>query len=542
MDYNTIVFVSFENQFAPVGGLAAVMKMLPPAISKYRKTILITPCFQNIPSTRKALENGQIIDAGLRAQVHYMGYSHPVEIFEAHPILDNMDYTIYLVKSNSFFLSGENPYIDTWRIDALYNDAYFLCKSVPVVLDLVKETAPPAYVIDLQDWETALVIETMDPAVPNKCVLTLHNCYDHPLHGDPEGRYILQFTIPRMQGISAVSEQFSYELTHDVLQTQNLARNLQYEFSLMPPVGINNGNFVELTFPEGLASADEIMDVKMQARGNFNDILHSRDDLSPTWGQKIDLMTQPDIPIFLLFGRDEPKQKGFDVAAAAIQRLLAEGGTSTGYFIFTPIPGVHGLASLEYLDDLCKEFSENVMVFAYRLSDGYKDLQQASSYVIMPSYYEPFGAANEAYASGVPVIARATGGLIQQVRPLNLADLPMAIQGFVQKYHGDKIDSPTGYLYREHASTETGSNWAYLLATDFSKRRSIQEPVNKLNPVFWSMVTELGNVLGQAVEYYKKDKEGYCKFIVNGIDLFKEFSWDASARNYFEKLYHVPLE
>ena len=147
----------------------------------------------------------------------------------------------------------------------------------------------------------------------------------------------------------------------------------------------------------------------------------------------------------------------------------------------------------------------------------------------------PPGAWRPCRLSGV------SGGLIQQVRPLNMAELPESMQAFVHKYHVGKVDKPTGYLYREHASTETGNNWEYLLSTDFNKRRSIHEPVNKLNPVFWSMVTELGHVLGQAVDYYKKDKEGYCKLIVNGIELFKEFSWDITAKKYFAELYHVEI-
>ena len=541
LEYNTVVFVSFENQFAPAGGLAAVMKMLPPAVSKYRKTILITPLFQNIEKTRNALDCGQIASTGLKAKVLYRGTYHPIEVFEAKLSRDENRYSILLVKANSFFLAGENPYIDTWRENALFNDAYFLCKSVPVVLELVKSTFPPPYVVHLQDWETALTVETMHYSLPNKCVLTLHNSYDYRLLNDPENRTVLQHTIPNMQGISTVSDQFSQELTSDVLQTDIFAPMLQDQLNLMHPVGINNGNFVELAFPADLTSTNEILSVKRRSREAFNETLQSRGDLAPLWGNKLNLLDGGDVPIFLLFGRDDPKQKGFDVAAASIYKLFKRKGTSVGYFIFAPIPGVNGLDGLAYLGDLCKEFGNNIMVFPFRLSAGYLELQRASSYVIMPSYYEPFGAANEGYANGVPVIARATGGLLQQVRPVNIGDLPEKTSSLVKKYHQGNLDRPTGFLYREHPNTETASNWEHLFGTDFKARRTIQEPVDRMNPVFWSMVVQLEAVLEKAVAYYKDDKDGYCRMIVNGIDLFKDFSWDKAARKYFDLLYKLPI-
>ena len=52
----TVVFVSFETHHAPWGGLSAVMKRLPPAMSRHVKTVLISPLFMNMASTRKAMD------------------------------------------------------------------------------------------------------------------------------------------------------------------------------------------------------------------------------------------------------------------------------------------------------------------------------------------------------------------------------------------------------------------------------------------------------------------------------------------------------
>ena len=493
MDYKTVVFVSFENHYAPLGGLSAVMKMLPPIMSKSIKTVLITPLFFNIEKTKIAIENKLLEDTGLEGNVFYMGKIHHIKLYRSSEFFGFKDYSIFLIKSENFFLSGENPYIDTWRENSLFHDSYFLCKSIPIVLDLIKGIYEPPYIINLQDWETALVAETIVSNTPNKCVLTLHNTYDEYLPADAQGRTILQYCIPMVQGLSTVSEHYAYELQNDILQHDILAKKLQGLFQYLKPIGINNGNFVKLSFPDNLSTSNEIISEKIQNRKSFNTILSKRDDLNPTWGKKIDLMSK-NLSIFLLFGRDDPKQKGFDVAAAAIYKFLKKKGKDSAYFIFSPIPGPNGLVSLAYLLELAQEFSENVMVFPSRLSAGYVELQKATTYVIMPSYFEPFGAANESYASGAPVIARATGGLIQQVCPINYNSLPVKIKDYIKRYHKD-LTKYTGYLYRDAPQTETADNWLYLYATHVEKPRSMQEPVDGRSSVFWSKVTELEKII-----------------------------------------------
>jgi len=419
-----------------------------------------------------------------------------------------------------------------------------LCKCVPIILESIKQQFPPYYIINLQDWETALVVETMasyNDLLPHKCVITIHNPYDLDLPDDPEGRTILQYTLPKMAGISTVSEQYAYELTNDILQSKCLASKLQSAFQLIKPIGISNGNFIELSISNKINDPSEILFFKNKNREIFTQLLFSKEEIKPTWGKKIDL-TKKDLPIFLLFGRDEPNQKGFDLAATTIYRLLKRCGSKIGYFIFTPIPGIYGLNNLAYFEDLCAEFGDNVMVFSNRLSIGYSELQRAANYIIMPSYYEPFGAANEGYAAGCAVIARATGGLIQQVIPLNFSDLPLEVQNQVRKYHDNQLHEPTGFLYREHPSTDTVENWYHLLNTNYNIRRSIQEPVHRLNPVFWSMSTELEKVIEAASNLYYENKNLYCQLILNGIKLFKKFSWENSAYKYIKELYKIEKE
>ncbi len=534
---NTVVFVSFENHYAPWGGLAAVMKMLPPIMSKTIKTVLISPLFFNIPKTNTSIQENKLINTHLSSQVLYKGFKHRIELYKSVEFPESENYGLFLIKSDAFFLSGTNPYNDPWRFNPLIHDSYFLSKSVPVALNLIQDEFQPPYIINLQDWETALVVETMPPLMNHKCVVTLHNPYDEYLIEDPHGKTVMQLTLPKMQGVSTVSEQFANDLEHDVLLTQVICPKFQEHFVNSKPIGINNGNFVNLSFKSDLIDIKSIISEKLESRRAFNNILNHEALIHPEWGNKIDL-EENEKPIFLLFGRDDPRQKGFDVAAAAVFRLLKKRGIGCADFIFTPIPNSNDLITLSYLEGLSKEFPNNVMVFPNRLSIGYDILQKAANFILMPSYYEPFGAANEGYAAGVPVIARATGGLIQQICPLNFNSLPEKIQENVRLYHKD-LSKATGYLYREHISTETADNWRYLLSTNFSQRRSVQEPVSRLNPVFWSMVTELERTLEEALDLYYNDKKMYCQLILNGIELFKTFSWEKSAEKYRKELYLI---
>ena len=118
-------------------------------------------------------------------------------------------------------------------------------------------------------------------------------------------------------------------------------------------------------------------------------------------------------PIFLFFGRDDPRQKGYDVAAAAIEKIPK----GKAKYIFTPIPGDEGLEGLAFLKRLARKRPGEVKVFPFRMERGYMELQKGASFLVMCSLYEPFGGATEGYVVGTPVVARATGGLVQQVCP-----------------------------------------------------------------------------------------------------------------------------
>ena len=95
---------------------------------------------------------------------------------------------------------------------------------------------------------------------------------------------------------------------------------------------------------------------------------------------------------------------------------LDAGGS--GCFLFFPIPGDEGLEGLGFLEELAEARPQRVLAFPFLYKEGYLAAVQGAGFGLMPSLYEPFGMANEISLNGTCPLARATGGIVQQVIPL----------------------------------------------------------------------------------------------------------------------------
>ncbi len=131
-------------------------------------------------------------------------------------------------------------------------------------------------------------------------------------------------------------------------------------------------------------------------------------------------------------------------------------------------------------------------------------IQTGATFGIMPSIYEPFGAAVEYMTSGTVNIGWATGGLV------------------------DQIDSKCGFLYKEDAVFYTGEN----LRTFVNSSRIIQ--TRKTNPWVQSMSDNLYAEIRKATDLYKNHPEEYYQMIINGLKKTRQFSWETSAKKYDE--------
>ena len=283
----TIIYATFESELAPLGGLAAVMKILPRKMAEVGngECFVVTPFFREISKCRPQIYE-KIRTTGVQFQ---MGFGARLEHVEVFLYQDEKGFKTFLIDSPRFFNSpcdcGDppnpqtpcNPYFDPSNPAQLLQDALLFCKAVPEAM------AGLGYSNDLlfflQDWETACIAVTTKE---NKKIrssmakLTLHNPYDklvtkkdflqiskHKLRG----RTILSHVIPHLDGpILTVSENFADELIKDPLHKLVYASHLQRHFKKQSIIGINNGVFGRIDFPQAALDAAEHGDFKMILR------------------------------------------------------------------------------------------------------------------------------------------------------------------------------------------------------------------------------------------------------------------------------------
>lgn len=535
----TIVFVTFETEFAPCGGLAVVMRELPKRMAQREPCVTIAPFFRHIIGRRPL--SREILATGRNFRVEFGGQIPLVEIL-AHT--DSQGLTTYFLDSSAFFNAPHNPYLNPEDPDQLLQDALFFCAAVPKALATLGYTAD--LVLNLQDWETACVALTLqrEPAIDSAaCVLTLHNPYDRELTeadvakifpGYTPGDTVLTRSIPFLSGpLTTVSENFALELLSDPLHTTAFVSHLQGLLSERGVVGINNGIFGTLDFPQRA--------LERARQGNFQALRKEKErrrealvkvlrEYQPegAWGS-LDLETE--VPFFLLFGRDDPRQKGYDVAAAAIERIPP----GRARYVFTPMPGEEGLEGLAFLRDLAIRRPGEVKVFPFRMEQGYRELQQGSSFLVMCSLYEPFGGATEGYLVGTPVIARATGGLVQQVAPYPAGSLSLAARRLADRFHPRQAP-PSGFLFREPdlPYAEVIAGWQKIVDCAYlrSEPRGDRVADRRGTPLFEAMVQEAAWALQDAIDFFSRDPLGYARMIANGFEMLNLFSWDRSVREY----------
>ncbi len=550
----TSVFVTFENEFAPLGGLAAVMRVLPQRMAEQWNgpCVTITPFFREIVKCRPDVLDS-IEATGITFSLKFGKAAHTIEIWQHK---NEQGFTTYFIDSQAFFNApcdcGDppgieapcNPYFDPANPSQLLRDALFFCAAVPhalVALHFTKDL-----VLCLQDWETACVAMTakQDARLASvSCVLTLHNSYDRRVSARDlkvvtaqrlSGRTILTKMAAFLDGpICTVSQHFAHELERDPVQRKIFAPHLQNMFRKHTVCGIDNGMFGTLDFPR------EARD--RAARGQYRPLLNEKAKRRRAmvkhlqayasrraWGA-LDLMDFTG-PVFLFYGRDDPRQKGYDVAAAAIRRVPA----GRARYIFTPIPGEEGVEGLAFLKRLAEERAGEVAVFPFRMAQGYRALQCGASFMVMCSFYEPFGSATEGYAAGTPVVARATGGLVQQIVPCPSKSLTGLVKKLSGRYHHASA-SPTGFLYHEHTlnAKKAEHDWRTILDCGYWPR-SDRVVERSSVPVFQSMVEQAATALRDAVELYENDQIQYAHMIANGFHMLENFSWDTAVRRYRE--------
>jgi len=313
---------------------------------------------------------------------------------------------------------------------------------------------------------------------------------------------------------ATVSREFAIDLVTDKLQTDHLADHLQKQFAEFGIVGVDNGPFERLDSP---FSETALLAAR---QGQPNDILAEkqrlRDAMKRTmsaykpaerWGDVDFASLEDEIPVFMCVGRLDPGQKGFDVAARAIQKLLSDGVDAR--FVLTPVVGNAPEPFVDDLSDLAeaRKYPGRVVVYPFRMQRGYSDIQAGCTFSLWPSMYEPFGGVSEFFLRGTPVIARSTGGLRQQVIDFD----PNTGEG-------------NGFLYTTIDPPSGSKEWRRM--------QGEIEPRNRMKyPIYVDQVEKLAKAIRKAVGIFD-DRLAYGRLLSNVPASCANYSWRRTADEY----------
>ncbi|MCH8874200.1 glycogen/starch synthase [candidate division KSB1 bacterium] len=540
------VFCSFESRFAKSGGLAAVTtKILPylKEVNNISNVILLTPFYPNIIPPNK------LKPTGLSIEVPFNKKSHKVEILKyvqnyEQPAGGSIEE--FYLKADGFFESKNklnDPYIynehDREESDAaLRENSMFFCQAAPFVLQKLEFNKNTLF--HLQDWETILIALTAKTAMldgilkSGASVCTLHNPFDSgwlkldslaKILDSERSKKITEnlkddltahkIGLSLVDGaLTTVSKNFAKELKQDILHTGHFAPHLQNIFEKSRIKGVNNGMFVDFPpeFTEfakpgqspkiSKANINRVRKTKLEKRVVLLKIL---DDYHPP--QRFGKLTYrngplthlpEDVPIILMSGRLDPNQKGFDIFLRAIDKFRED----EIKVVLSPLPVRE--SDLVIFRKVAESSQGNVTVFPIRMAKGFHELQIGSTFGLMPSVYEPFGAAIEYMVNGTLVIARKTGGLVDQI--------DHRINGFLFK------ESKRNYNLKNIKSFMKASGHIELRQT---------------NPWCQDMVDSLYKILKRAIKLYQKENEKYYEMVLNGFMKAQSFDWKTSAKEYY---------
>ena len=198
------------------------------------------------------------------------------------------------------------------------------------------------------------------------------------------------------------------------------------------------------------------------------------------------------------------------------------------------MPGDEGLLGLSFLRKLAQDRPGEIKVFPFRLdADPFQALKEGSSFMVMSSLYEPFGAATEAYLAGMPVVARATGGLVQQISPYPSAALSRYGREMAALFHG-RVSEPSGFLFREPSVPDPVQDWQRILECGYWQGRLKGDRIQDRRgiPLFEAMVQRAAWVLQDAIDLYTSNQEGYARMIYHGYRTLDRFSWERAVADY----------
>jgi len=410
-------------------------------------------------------------------------------------------------------------------------------------------------VLHANDWQTAAAVLTLGeaqlhpraageaPIIPRPLtqVLTLHNLFDHylpaevlaqvsgrcgPEHwpalgadGTPRAgtrETVLSRMLPLLPTPpSMVSVGYAQEIVEGDPLARVFGGHLREMLQVTGLTGIPNGNFMEAARPfppaaEEAARRGEFAPILAAKRARRAELLALLDPSDPATiidpravgGLDRPRALAPEVPIFFFFGRFDAAQKGFDVIARAIEQLERKGVDAR--YVFSPAVDDRNGVYWKDLEGLTARVPGKVLIFPFRMERGYLELMRGATAAVMASNYEPFGAATEPLLSGTPVVARLTGGLVDQV--------PDAV----------------GWTYREAAPgtpDEQVAAWRRILDAPTPAQRMDE-------PLYRALVDALADAMTAAGRVYRDQPDRYGALLAAGHEHAQTFNWQRPVAAY----------
>ena len=577
-------FVTYETPLCPCGGISAVMDFLPGHLDcrTGSKAVVISPAHFYAERLTRAAFSGEL-ETAARFTLEL-----PLLQNKKAPMLllkwlggKTADYYFITPEGGDPFdppLFAGSPHPYRLDDDPGTNAEFLLRDSLVFGLSTVRALAALDREADwrllLQDWEAATTVLALagawpDPPIKAKAWLTLHNAYDIPLEDptllkvgidpksvpdmaarlDPQApriNTVLRRALPHLdRTVFTVSRQYAIELCSDIYQSDVMTPHLKKYICLdddperFTLKGVDNGCFQKLAVPQEILTDLEhqgpgpLYAWKTENRQKFLTALlgHKSTKYKPLWGDaRVFGQNSAGLTWFAMGGRDDPRQKGYDVMVSAVEKFLArDGGGHRAGFLFFPIPGDEGLEGLKFMQDLARKRPDAVIALPFRFAAGYMAAMHGASYYTMPSLYEPFGGINEAYLWGSVGLGRATGGLMEQVKPLATGDNQLA-QTMAAKYHG--VQAPaTGLLYRERVADSDYSDWQTINRAAYAPGDRLKDRAGL--PLFEAMSDELCRTMLDADRIYQQQRKVYCDMFRAGLKLVTGgFTWDRAVSEY----------
>lgn len=401
-----IGYVSYEvSPFAKVGGLADVAGSLPKYLNKIGEDIYIIMPYHKIVDKNIDKSQIQFVEKNFFPISH--NFKKSFDVYKTH--IPNSKIVVYLIKNDDLF-STESIYSD---LDEGLQSSYFS----DAALKTIKELEPDTQIINVNDWQTALIpvylkINYSEDEILSSMgiVITIHNLGYQGVFNyekiNESGLPAFLYNIDALEFFGNVNYLKGGILFSDVINTvsKTYAEEIQtdeYGHKLDGVLNIRSDNLYGI-----INGIDYDLYNPINGKNIYHPIKSYDDKIKNKLSLQKDLglPENKNVPVLSFIGR-LVDQKGLDLLKEIVEYIMLNDIN----FVFL---GTGDKKYEDYFKDLQNKYPKKVyskIGFDLDLADK---IYVGSDIFLMPSLYEPCGLG-QMYAMryGTVPIVRYTGGL-----------------------------------------------------------------------------------------------------------------------------------